>query len=115
MPDELKSQSNDGASPFDLTVLVAQTGGDETLQRQILGLFLRQIPQEIARLQRSPSDMHSDIIHRIIGTARAVGADLLAKTAETRESPSGTRHDRIAAIEAAFAVTRSHIIDYLAD
>ena len=94
------SISADPRAPIDRAHLARYTLGDADLEREILGLFLANLPNTIRDLglAETESDWHR-AAHTLKGSARAVGAWRLASTAEAAERLSDVR-DR-AASEAA--------------
>ena len=89
------------AQIFDLSHLAAQTGGDHALQREILTLFVRQSQEILVLLQddagRPP--VSADLAHKLKGSARTVGAFVLADAAEAVESRLRAGHPTSLALE----------------
>src|SRR5689334_10104597 len=55
-------------SPVDLGVLRAQTGGNANLEREILGLYLRHCPEDLAALKVADApEARRQIAHRMVG------------------------------------------------
>lgn len=83
--DEM-SDSGDHAEPLDLVHLAAQTGGDLTLQRDLLDLFIKQSAEFVAHmpaLAEADPAAASQLAHRVNGSARAIGAfELVAAAVE---------------------------------
>ena len=66
--------------------LARYTLGDERLEREVLGLFIGQVPETLAALDAARD--HADrvrAVHTLKGSARAVGAVRLANVAERAE------------------------------
>jgi HPt (histidine-containing phosphotransfer) domain-containing protein len=78
--------------------LAKYTLGDASLEREVLGLFVGQVPQSLALLQAS-SDARSWLraAHTIKGSARVIGAWKLAEAAARAESAAAdcTRWDEL--------------------
>lgn len=75
--------------PVDLAVLGAQTGGDERLAREVLLLFVRDAPGQAEQLLRAELAARAALAHRLVGSARAVGAHDLARAAAEIERGRG--------------------------
>jgi HPt (histidine-containing phosphotransfer) domain-containing protein len=75
--------------PIDLIHLARQTMGDRDLETELLGLFVRQAGQIMARLSADlPGDSipwRADLAHTLKGSARAIGATRVAIKAEIYE------------------------------
>ena len=71
------------SATLDLVHLSRQTLGDRELQREILSLFVKQSKQLIERISCAAKlDEQHDLVHTLIGSARAVGAGRVVKAAE---------------------------------
>ena len=95
--------------------LARYTMGDVVLEREVLGLFIGQMPVTVASLRDSGDAVSwTRAAHTIKGSARAVGAWRLAQLAEHAESCS-SRHERWQAladeIEIAVAEVHRHIAE----
>ena len=101
------------AGPLDLGILATQTGGDRALERQVLEMFLSQLPRDIALLRRGSDTDGLEIAHRIAGSARAVGAVHLASAAAAIGAAGGLDGDAVGEVEAAFEVARQFVAAYL--
>jgi HPt (histidine-containing phosphotransfer) domain-containing protein len=104
---------------FDLDHLRAQTAGDPVLQREILALFLQQSTEILALLQDDTAlpRARADLAHKLIGSARAVGAFQLADAAEaveTRLRAAQPPQGALAELAAAADRTDAEIRQYLA-
>jgi HPt (histidine-containing phosphotransfer) domain-containing protein len=80
--------------PVDLVHLGRYTGGDHTLNQEILGLFERQCHEILAQLEtlaKESSDGKSwrEITHSLKGAARGIGAFELAEAAAEAEKAQG--------------------------
>lgn len=95
--------------PLDLTVLSEQTAGDRGLEREVLRLFVEEAPNDLARLGSTAEDRRM-AAHRLVGSARAIGAGEVARLAAEIEAGGGD----LAALEAAIAEARSFIVRHLA-
>lgn len=72
--------------PVDLKHLARYTMGDKALEKEILELFLAQLPQTIAALDKAETDRDWRIAaHTLKGSGRAVGAWQVARLAEVAE------------------------------
>jgi HPt (histidine-containing phosphotransfer) domain-containing protein len=102
----------EGAPILDLTILCAQTGGNDNLEREVLGLFRNRCADELARLKaaREP-DARRAAAHGLVGSARAVGAVGVARLAASVERGNLTV---LPALEAAVDEVRRYIDTYLA-
>jgi HPt (histidine-containing phosphotransfer) domain-containing protein len=104
-----------GSEPIDRAHLSRYTLGSPTLEREILGLFLAQLPLSIEQLRFAATDREWQIAaHTIKGSARAVGAWRIAALAKEAEQSSGIddeeERDRIlAALEAAGETVESYV------
>lgn len=84
MPDEAPPP------PVDLAHLRRYTLGDRSLELEILGLFVGQLPIIIGALKSAPSDKEWGMAaHTLKGSARAVGAWSLATIADSAERLHG--------------------------
>lgn len=79
-----------GQDPIDRAHLARYSLGSPTLEREILGLFLAQLPLSIEQLRFAATDREWQIAaHTIKGSARAVGAGQVARLALRAEQSSG--------------------------
>lgn len=74
-----------GHCAIDLVYLRRMTLGDETLEREVLGMFRDQTDALVARLAGKPSDA-LDLAHTLKGSARAIGAFDLGEAAYLLEN-----------------------------
>lgn len=94
----------------DLTRLEAQTAGDADLQREVLGLFLEALPDLAGRLRAGLPPERRALAHQILGTARALGADEVARQAAAVEAGTGDVAALIEAMEEAGAYVRAWLV-----
>lgn len=95
-PVEAGGPGQPGAAPIDRAHLARYTLGSATLEREILGLFLAQLPLSIEQLQFAATDREWQIAaHTIKGSARAVGAWHIARLAEDAERTSGVTDEAV--------------------
>ena len=101
--------------PIDLVHLARFTLGNRGLEREVLELFAGQMPSLLADLESARTEKAWMVAaHTIKGSARAVGAWQLARTAEaaealTRNPDRQARQQSIAAVRAAFAEAQVYI------
>jgi HPt (histidine-containing phosphotransfer) domain-containing protein len=99
----------------DLTHLRRYTLGDHKLEREVLDLFLAQLPATISALRAAASDQDWKMAaHSLKGSGRAVGAWSLANVAEQAERLPGVADlqrcgEQIDLIEQAAADVRAFI------
>lgn len=104
-----------GKEPIDRTHLARYTLGSPTLEREILGLFLAQLPLSIEQLRFAATDREWQIAaHTIKGSARAVGAWEIAELARDAEQSAGiadeAERDRtLTALEGACETVESYV------
>jgi HPt (histidine-containing phosphotransfer) domain-containing protein len=96
--------------PVDLARLAEQTGGDRKLEREVLTLFLDDALVQVARLRSAGAADRRAIAHRLLGSARAIGADEVARLAAAVETGQGD----VDALSAAIDAARQYIVAYLA-
>ena len=71
---------------LDLDVLRAQTGGDAGLEREVLRLFLAKSETDFARIAAAATPaLRRHAAHGLVGSARAVGANDVARLAAAVE------------------------------
>jgi HPt (histidine-containing phosphotransfer) domain-containing protein len=73
---------------LDRVHLAAQTGGDPLLQRDLLDLFIVQSAEFVAQIRglaKADPAAAGEFAHRVIGSARAIGAFELARAAAEAE------------------------------
>jgi HPt (histidine-containing phosphotransfer) domain-containing protein len=77
-------------TPVDLKHLRRYTMGDVSLEREVLDLFLGQLPQTMAALGTAKTEKEWKIAaHTLKGSGRAVGAWRIARIAEQAERSEG--------------------------
>ena len=74
-----------GDRPIDLVHLARQTGGDKTLESEVLAIFARQIRKAVRELPALSGDARARLAHTIAGSAKGVGAFEVARCAEVVE------------------------------
>ncbi len=94
------------ADEIDLSFLARQTGGDADLAREVLDMFTRQVPGELQRLMAAGDQERREIAHRIVGSARAIGAVAVADAAAAIEKGGVDVAQLRSAVEAALAFLR---------
>jgi len=92
---EMKGGSGPDSDTFahaiDLVHLSKQTMGDATLEAELLRLFDRQTRNILAQLEAElAARRRSDLAHTLKGSARAIGAFLVADAAERLETAHPT-------------------------
>lgn len=72
--------------PLDLTHLRRFTAGNRALEREVLELFVEQAPRTLQAMQLAGSEKSwLDAAHTLKGSAFAVGANVIARTAAEAE------------------------------
>lgn len=94
--------------PLDLVHLARQTGGDRSLENEILQLFRQQINLCASQLRMTSGRERKLIAHTIMGSARAVGAFGLSRIATQIENAPSDQQ-LIMAVEAEVARIRDFI------
>ena len=82
--------------PVDLRHLGEQTGGDAGLEREVLLLFVADAPIQVAKLRLAAGVDRRAIAHRLLGAAKAIGANEVARCAALIEA-GGVDIDGLAA------------------
>lgn len=104
-------------APVDIEHLRRYTFGDQALEKEILSLFLGQLPETIAALRKAASPRDWKVAaHTLKGSCRAVGAFQLGDIAQDVEqlvygSDPGACAAAIAQLEEAASQARSFIQD----
>jgi HPt (histidine-containing phosphotransfer) domain-containing protein len=85
-----------GGRPIDLVHLSRMTLGDRALERDVLGLFDRQMGFLMERIETGESRVAAAAAHTLKGSAQGIGAFALAKAAAQVEeaAASGDVHGR---------------------
>ena len=86
MLDRQDDHLSSGELPIDLGHLSRQTLGDEQLKREVLQLFLAQAVSAHTEIAAAHVEDRRELAHRLVGSARAVGAFALAACAAELES-----------------------------
>ncbi|MBU2486263.1 MAG: Hpt domain-containing protein [Alphaproteobacteria bacterium] len=79
-----------GGRPIDLVHLARQTGGDKSLETEVLALFARQARQAVTQIGDMKTDARSELAHKIAGAAKGVGASDVARCASALETQPGS-------------------------
>ena len=95
--------------PVDLDRLTEQTRGDRKLEREVLALFIDDAPVQVERLRSADAADRKAIAHRLLGSARAIGADEVARLAAAVETGQGEVDELMAAVEAARRFITGHL------
>lgn len=93
----------------DLVHLARQTSGDRDLEREVLGLMVRQIRAFESRLSLASGDERRHIAHALKGAARNIGAFALGDAAEAFENDPSSP-SALAAFEADMRRTVAFIL-----
>ncbi len=75
-----------GGRPVDLVHLSRQTGGDKALETEVLALFARQARQAVTQMGSLDKTERAHLAHKILGSARGIGAFEVARCAEAVEA-----------------------------
>lgn len=107
--------ADEGAGPIDRAHLARYTLGSLSLEREVLGLFLAQLPLSIEQLRFAVTDREWHVAaHTIKGSARAVGAWQVSQIALEAEQTSGAtdeeeRERLLARLEEACEQVQSYV------
>lgn len=74
-------------APVDMVHLARQTFGSADLEREVLRLFVQQGAGLVARIAEAEPGERGSIVHRLKGSARAIGATRVARITEALEAP----------------------------
>lgn len=111
------AENADAARPLDLVHLSRYTLGNRNLETELLGLFRAQADLYVARLADAASDKEwRDAAHSLKGSARGLGAWMLADLAEEAEhlaSDAALRAGMVARIREAIGVVNLFIDDLM--
>jgi HPt (histidine-containing phosphotransfer) domain-containing protein len=91
--------------PIDLVHLARMTFGDRSLEREVLGLFMRQAGILVARMEASPATAVPTLAHTLNGSAKGIGAWRVAHAAEALELACGDEDEFKAALAKLRAAT----------
>lgn len=84
-----RAQPASAALPIDLAHLRRYTFGDRALEKEVLHLFVTQLPETLAALRAAASEREWRMAaHTLKGSSRAVGAWRIASLAQDAESLS---------------------------
>lgn len=88
-------------SPIDLSLFDAATEGDKGLQKEVLALFLTQLPQYIEAVECHDGDALKAAAHRLRGAAQSIGALPIARLSDSLESGtySGSKKTAVRALK----------------
>lgn len=106
-----------GLPPIDRAHLMRYSLGSLTLEREVLGLFLAQLPLSVEQLRFATTDREWQIAaHTIKGSAKAVGARDVARIATHAERTSGVMDEEerariLVALEEAFEAIEAYVED----
>jgi HPt (histidine-containing phosphotransfer) domain-containing protein len=112
---EVSSEPRDTAwRPIDIQHLQRYTLGDQALEKEILQLFLAQLPETMAALRSATTERDwKTAAHTLKGSSRAIGASRIALLAQDAERlSSGDRKacgDAISHLEEAVTEARTFI------
>ncbi len=114
---ELPPPGAEVSGPIDRVHLGRYTLGSLTLEREVLGLFLAQLPLSIEQLRFAATDREWQIAaHTIKGSAKAVGAWKVASLALEAEQTSGVageedRERLLASLEEACEAVEGYVAE----
>jgi HPt (histidine-containing phosphotransfer) domain-containing protein len=100
--EDMGAQAEEPA--IDLVHLARQTMGDQALEIELLELFDGQsarIVSQLAGTQAGDAKLHGDLAHTLRGSALAVGAGRVARTAQAYEALHNERSPRQGSVNAA--------------
>jgi HPt (histidine-containing phosphotransfer) domain-containing protein len=95
-----------GEPAIDLVHLARQTMGDQALEIELLELFDGQSARIVAQLagaRAGDAKLRGDLAHTLRGSALAIGAGRVARTAQAYEALQNERSPRQGAVNAALA------------
>jgi HPt (histidine-containing phosphotransfer) domain-containing protein len=87
------------AAAIDMQHLARMTLGEQSLQREVLALFDRQVDVLLPRIRCGAPELAASLAHTLKGSAASIGAFKVARAAESVEQMQG-RADREAAMAA---------------
>jgi HPt (histidine-containing phosphotransfer) domain-containing protein len=114
-PATRQGRDKDELYPIDLQHLRRYTMGDPKLEKEVLELFIAQLPLTIRALSEAGSDRDWQMAaHTLKGSGRAVGAWRVARLAEHAERPdtiksAAMRSHAVAGLEVAAEEARTFI------
>lgn len=96
--------AHSGDTPIDLDHLRMITFRDEALERELLGLFSARASVALMEIEKADSDRaRADAAHRLVGAAKAIGANELAEAALAIETEPKLSRDNVDALSTATA------------
>ena len=103
---------------IDLVHLSRMTLGDRALEREVLGLFARQMTMLMERIETAQPQVAAAAAHTLKGSATGIGAFAIARAAAELEAgaksdDSATRSENIATLRTAMCDARSEIAEFL--
>lgn len=102
--------------PIDLDHLRSITFRDEALERELLGLFSARASVALIEIEKAGSDKErADAAHRLVGAAKAIGANVLAEAAQAIETTPQLNRDNVDALTTATASVIAFLESKLAD
>jgi HPt (histidine-containing phosphotransfer) domain-containing protein len=107
------------AAPVDLEHLARYTGGDKTLNAEILKLFDGQVSEMVGQLlsilEQRDARKWRQVTHTIKGAARGVGAFAMGEAAATAEPVDpAINHDRAVEVIEALRVEGEAVQEFIA-
>ena len=107
------------AAPVDLEHLARYTGGDKTLNAEILKLFDSQVSEMVGQLlsilEQRDARKWREVTHTIKGAARGVGAFAMGEAAATAEPVDpAINHDRAVEVIEALRVEGEAVQEFIA-
>jgi HPt (histidine-containing phosphotransfer) domain-containing protein len=102
------------APAIDLVHLARQTMGDQALEIELLELFDGQsarIAAQLAGPQCADAKLCADLAHTLKGSALAIGADRVARTAQAYETLRMARAPHQNAVDSALAALNEAVAD----
>ena len=95
--------------PIDLSHLARQAGEDEALAAEVLRLFAARAPADVARLKAASGQARREVAHLLVGSARAIGAEEVARLAAAIEAGGGDADALEAAVTEAVRFIAAHL------
>ncbi len=109
------AESATGTMAVDLARLDEMTGGDRELARTLMTMARDQMPDDLARIRSEPDKGALDALHRLVGTARAVGAVELAELGARVHATGRIGTHDLDRLGQACDRVRAFVADHLAD
>ena len=101
--------------PVDLAQLASQTGNDVKLEREVLRLYMDHAPADFALLRAAATAEERRMgAHRMVGSARAIGAGEVARLAAAVEQRQNAPGETITALGKALDAAGDFIKAHLA-